>query len=263
MGYRKYEEIHKEVNGILYKQCRDCEKWIEANTDNFGVNNGVKGGLNARCKECYQKHNHDKYLKNIDTYKENIAKRIANNELYNSAFNNYVIEGDITKIIINTKYGTKISLIDTEDLERVKSFGLRWCIKNSSLPQHQYAKATRWEMVDGEPKLKSYCLHILIMEVKDGGDVDHINHDTLDNRKENLRVVTTSNNVRYRQCKNSNNKSGYRNVCWISNLEQWCVQLHINGKNERLGFFDDVDEAGVFAKEMRQKYYGKFAGTTD
>ena len=34
----------------------------------------------------------------------------------------------------------------------------------------------------------------------------------------------------------------------------------INGKNTPLGKFDDVDEAGVFAEKMRQKYYKDFAG---
>jgi hypothetical protein len=40
----------------------------------------------------------------------------------------------------------------------------------------------------------------------------------------------------------------------------WVVQLQIEGKNERLGKFKDVHEAGKFAEEMRQKYYGEFAG---
>lgn len=38
------------------------------------------------------------------------------------------------------------------------------------------------------------------------------------------------------------------------------VQLQINGKNKVLGKFSDVHEAGRFAEEMRQKYYGEFAG---
>jgi len=38
------------------------------------------------------------------------------------------------------------------------------------------------------------------------------------------------------------------------------VQLHLEGKNKILGYFDNVDEAGVFAEQMRKKYYGEFAG---
>ena len=90
--------------------------------------------------------------------------------------------------------------------------------------------------------------------------VDHINHNTLDNRKCNLRVITQKKNLRNRNSRNINNKSGYRNVSWNSRYNNWSVQLQINGKNKILGRFDNVDEAGRFAEEMRKKYYGEFAG---
>lgn len=88
--------------------------------------------------------------------------------------------------------------------------------------------------------------------------VDHRNYDTLDNRKENLRIVQSQANTRNRSGRNSNNKSGYRNVCLVKG--KWIVQLQINGRNTKLGSFDDVHKAGAFAKEMRNKYYGEFAG---
>ena len=42
--------------------------------------------------------------------------------------------------------------------------------------------------------------------------------------------------------------------------DKWIVQLQVDGKNTKLGTFTDVDEAGAFAEEMREKYYGKFKG---
>ena len=42
--------------------------------------------------------------------------------------------------------------------------------------------------------------------------------------------------------------------------DKWVVQLQIDGKNTKLGSFDDVHEAGKFAEEMRQKYYKEFCG---
>lgn len=88
--------------------------------------------------------------------------------------------------------------------------------------------------------------------------VDHINHDTLDNRKENLRAVESQANTRNRSGRNSNNVTGYRNVMYHKERKKtpYHVQLQINGKNTILGRFSDVDEAGKFAEEMRQKYYG-------
>jgi hypothetical protein len=93
-----------------------------------------------------------------------------------------------------------------------------------------------------------------------GEFVDHINHNTLDNGKENLRITSNRYNLKHRKGKNSNNKSGYRNVSWLNSYKKWCVQIQIEGKNTILGKFDDVDEAGKFAEEMRNKYYGEYAG---
>jgi len=261
LEYKKYKDYHKEIDGVLYKKCMDCEKWLEANIDNFGKNKNTKDKLNARCKKCYHKYHHENYISNKDKYKENIAQKIANNELYNSKFNDYIIEDNITKIIMTNKNNEKIiTIIDTEDLERVKSFGVRWCAKRDKHNKLYYAMGTKWEIVNDEPKLITYCLNILLVNGKKGYHVDHINNDSLDNRKENLRIATVSNNTRNRKSKNSNNSSGYRNVCWIKSKGQWVVQLHIDGKNKRLGYFNDVHEAGKFAEEMRKKYYKEFAG---
>lgn len=262
MAKRKYKDYHKEIDGILHKRCIDCGEWLEANLDNFGKNKNTKSGLNDRCIECYQKHNHEKYISNKDKYKENIAQRIANNQLYNSQFNDYIIDGDITKIILNNKNGEEIiTIIDTEDLERVKSFGLNWGVKYDEHTKTYYARATRWEEINGIPKYTMYYLHILLMNPKNREYIDHKNHDTLNNRrKENLRITTNSNNGKNRKSKNSNNTSGYRNVCRISSKNQWRVQLQIDGKCVRFGDFDDRHEAGKLAEKMRQKYYGEFAG---
>lgn len=82
-----------------------------------------------------------------------------------------------------------------------------------------------------------------------------MNHDTLDNRKQNLKRKSTSENAMNRKGKNKNNKSGYRNVFWETRSHKWVVSLCINNNRMRLGEFDDVDKAGQFAKQMRQKYY--------
>lgn len=90
--------------------------------------------------------------------------------------------------------------------------------------------------------------------------MDHENHDSTDCRKSNLREANNKLNTKHRKGKNSNNKSGYRNVCRQGN--KWVVQLQVNGKNTKLGSFDldQLEEAGRFAQEMREKYYGDYKG---
>ena len=145
--------------------------------------------------------------------------------------------------------------IDLEDLERVLGFPYTWFAKYQTLNKGFYVYASVYN--SETQKYKLLCLHQFIMSAN-GKTVDHINGDTFDNRKSNLRIVEYRDNSKNRKSKNSNNKSGYRNVCFVDG--KWIVQLQIDGKNKKIGSFDDVHEAGKFAEEMRQKYYGEFAG---
>ncbi|WP_411735386.1 hypothetical protein [Paenibacillus sp. M2] len=90
--------------------------------------------------------------------------------------------------------------------------------------------------------------------------IDHIDNNTLNNIKSNLRKTSSEENSKNRSGRNSNNKSGYRNVCWNKSYKMWVVQLQIEGKNKILGAFDDVHEAGRYAEKMRQVYYEDFKG---
>ena len=97
------------------------------------------------------------------------------------------------------------------------------------------------------------------MDAKKGDYVDHINFDTMDNRRENLRITNNSENLRNRSGENGNrnNTSGYRIVSYSKTCKKWIVQMQIQGKNTCLGKFDDVHEAGLFAEKMREQYYSK------
>lgn len=180
--------------------------------------------------------------------------------------NNYVVdnENNIAKIELNRRNKENMWVtIDLEDLERVINFPYTWYAKYSANAKGYYACATQYL-----PELKhgrTVLMHQFIVGIDRTArefNVDHENHNTLDNRKENLRITNVPDNGKNREKKNSNNKSGYRNVCWLKSYNSWVVQLQINGKNTILGKFpkEQLEEAGKFAEEMRQKYYGEFAG---
>ena len=175
--------------------------------------------------------------------------------------NKYKTEGDITYIYFKDyKDNDVTALVDTEDLPKIRDSKYKLYCKWIPRSKRNYIVQTEYLGLneDGTFSNKTTYLHRLLMDCPDGMDVDHINHNTLDNRKSNLRIVPRKYNMRNRKGLNSNNTSGYRNVSLIDN--KWVVQLQVNGKNKRLGAFDDVHEAGVYAKEMREKYYGKYAG---
>lgn len=129
--------------------------------------------------------------------------------------------------------------------------------------QSWYAQATEYlGIINGKPAYKTYYLSKLILnaDYNKRECVDHRNHNTLDDRRFNLRVGVIKKNTKNRKSKNSNNTSGYRNVTWNKNSGKWLVQLQVNGKNTRFGEFEDVHEAGRVAKQKRKEIYGEFKG---
>ncbi len=154
------------------------------------------------------------------------------------------------------------TIIDLEDMNRILEFPYTWFSNYFKDIDGFYAIATQYSGTENNhQKRKSVLLHQYILG-ENINIIDHINHNTLDNRKENLRIITKSDNATNRKSKNKNNTSGYRNVSWNTRENKWFVQLQIDGKNTCLGKFslDKLDDAGIFAEEMRQKYYEEYAG---
>jgi len=176
--------------------------------------------------------------------------------------NEYKTLGDVTEIYVTTRKGKLFKvLIDTEDLQLLDQFDNQIGVGYYKGVEDYYAKISSYQGWNDEKQrydYKTLMLHRIILNEKGSAKVDHINHNTLDNRKTNLRSVKQENNLKHRSKKNLNNRSGYRNVSFVG--EKWVVQLQIEGKNTVLGKFDNVDDAGVFAEKMRKKHYGEFHG---
>lgn len=98
-------------------------------------------------------------------------------------------------------------------------------------------------------------MHSLIMNCK---NVDHKNHDTLDNRRGNLRRCTTSQN-HYNRAKAPSNKSGFKGVCWSKEMHKWVVQIKVAKKNTVVGYFTSVEDAARAYDEAAKKLHGEFA----
>lgn len=88
-------------------------------------------------------------------------------------------------------------------------------------------------------KWRSFYLHNLIMGVKKGFVIDHINHDTLDNRKSNLRFVTMQHNAVNRKT----TRGYYRSKEKYRQNKPWFAYIFKDGKNINLGAFKTEDEA--------------------
>ena len=151
--------------------------------------------------------------------------------------------------------GIKVQVSD-EDISRIQKYTWR-VFRPKAYPWLVYFRAydggshkTRQEMF----------LHRFIMGCKkgDGLVVDHINGDTLNCTRENLRIVSVAQNTQNSRI-NSANTSGHKNVSYNSKLGKWKVDVASNGVSHFGGYFSDIDDAVKKAAELRKLYQGDFA----
>lgn len=102
-------------------------------------------------------------------------------------------------------------------------------------------------------------LHNVIMDtnLKSGEIVDHISHDTLDNRKSNLRILDNKTNLLNRKGANKNTTTGVRNVSYANKTKQYLVQFQVNGKNTCFGRYEENEfsKAVELANKLRKELY--------
>jgi hypothetical protein len=152
-------------------------------------------------------------------------------------------------IILDKNHNEKIrTLIDLDDVDRVKN--IKWgCINNRN--KNFYIETSN-------KSVSNRRLHRFIMNAIEGEYVDHINRNTLDNRKCNLRICTNQQNI----CNcdlPKNNKSGCKGVYWSKDKNKWTVQITINNKTKYIGRYDDYEQAVKARIAAAKQYYGNFA----
>lgn len=131
---------------------------------------------------------------------------------------------------------------DLEDYNLLKDY--YWYINSQGYP------CTRRNGVD-------ILMHRLILDVSENDSVDHIEHNTYDNRKEKMRVVTHDKNMLNKNVY-KNNTSGYHGVTWNKRDQKWVVRIQINKSQVELGRFNDKDVAVSVRKDAEKEYYGEF-----
>lgn len=97
----------------------------------------------------------------------------------------------------------------------------------------------------------SLLMHRMILGLEKGDErqADHMNGDRVDNRRENLRIVTVPEQAQNRWC--APGTSRFRGVCWSKRQGQWVAQATIAGVNHHLGYFDDEHAAAKVAADFR------------
>ncbi|EGW36505.1 HNH endonuclease [Desulfosporosinus sp. OT] len=157
--------------------------------------------------------------------------------------NRFEIRGDKVAIFLDRKDGSVMeTMIDIEDLNKAQGITGKWFARFSC--NNFYAI----NLSSKKGKVETLRLHRLLTNCAEGMEVDHINHDTLNNTRENLRVVTHIVNMQNLPMRNSN-KSGHRGVSWNEERGKWRVTLRLDGKKKYLGRYSDLAQACQIAHQ--------------
>ncbi|MFC1738189.1 HNH endonuclease [Planctomycetota bacterium] len=146
----------------------------------------------------------------------------------------------------------KYAIVDAEDFEGLNEY--KW-----HCTYHGYATRIIYkETVKGKKAISIY-MHRLLCPAPEGMIVDHINRNSLDNRKVNLRAATQKQNVWNRKFLRRRGKSQYNGIRWDNNREKWQVRLMINGQRKSFGYYADEIEAAKVYDRAAKKYRGEYA----
>ncbi len=141
----------------------------------------------------------------------------------------------------------KVAIVDDKDFEFLNKW--KWCCS------HGYA-VKKSKMSDGS--YNQTRMHRLIALPYDGEYTDHINQNKLDNRSENLRTCSKSNNSRNRG-KQRNNTSGYKGVVYHGSSKKWRAQIITDNKYRNLGHYVTKREAALAYNAAAIVLHGEFA----
>lgn len=105
---------------------------------------------------------------------------------------------------------------------------------------------------------KTVKMHRILTSAESGSVVDHINHNRSDNRMDNLRICSQSENMKNTKW-NSRNTSGAKGVSFHKARRKYQVNIRVNNHLIHIGYFEDLQSAIEARKTAESKYFGEFA----
>lgn len=136
-----------------------------------------------------------------------------------------------------------VAIIDYDDLSKLSSY--KW-----TLSKQGYAKSRIGE--------QCILMHRIIMDCPLKMVVDHVNHNKLDNRKNNLRVCTVQQNL-FNSKLMSKSKSGVKGVSYNKILKRWQAYITLNYKKVHIGWYSNKEEAEKARRDFEIIYQGEYA----
>jgi hypothetical protein len=144
----------------------------------------------------------------------------------------------------------QVAIIDEKHFSLINQYKWHawWCSHTKSF----YARR-------GTNRTKTELMHRLILNATDPNVfVDHLDHNTLNNTEENLRLVTNSQNQMNRK-KKPNTTSTHKGVYFHKHRKKWLARITVNGERKTLGYFQTESEAALCYNEFAINLFGQFA----
>lgn len=155
-------------------------------------------------------------------------------------------------------WGGQSAKVDDEDYEWLNAF--KWYGRPNKKGGHVVQRIEKDKDSNGRWKYRTVYMSREILQAPKGMLVDHINQETLDNQKSNLRLCSHSQNVKNRRI-HKNNTSGFKGVYWHKANKKWfaSVGIGVGGRVKYLGYADTKEECARLRDQHAQKLYGEFA----
>jgi hypothetical protein len=153
-----------------------------------------------------------------------------------------------------------VAIVDDDDFERISA------VKWYASPHGGVFYAKRKASVDGDMRV-TIPMHRVIMAAPPGTHVDHVNGDTLDNRRANLRICSArENHQNRRRCPLKPGASMYKGVSWHRRDARWRARIRSGetlpdgrARDILLGYFATELEAAIAYDAAARKHFGPFA----
>ena len=148
----------------------------------------------------------------------------------------------------------QFAVVDDEDFDWLSRW--KWYAQWNAKLKRFYARRTEYPAI-GTPYAVWMHRQILGLERGDKKKADHINRlSTLDNRRDNLRAATNSQNL-MNQGIRSDNKTGFKGVTRFG--AKWQASIMAQGKWKYLGLFSTPEEASDAYYRAAKELHGEFA----
>lgn len=150
-----------------------------------------------------------------------------------------------------------VALVDDEDFEKLNKF--RWFANVQKTKVYAIRNSG-----GGHKRNKMIYMHREITGAAKKEDVDHVDHNGLNNQKTNIRVCAHADNMKNR-AKVTNTSSVFKGVSLFKSKRlkniRWRAQIQCNGAYRHIGLFCTESEAAMAYNKKAEELHGKFART--